>query len=183
VVSILTIWSLCNNIHSVSLLYLLIVRIWYLMIYLLTAIGLSPSGSTHLHTNNTQNNTNNNWTTQIQTNAEEYGQCPVFASFTLAFALQLRKKHGKTSVRVRKISVRLRKISVKVQYTYTKNTHTLQKLLFNFNTREIQMKTLKVRYKFETQLNCLVSWQQWYSWVEEWLTGGSTMQECNTTAQ
>jgi tRNA A37 threonylcarbamoyladenosine modification protein TsaB len=27
-------------------------------------------------------------------------QCPVFASHTLAFALQLRKKHGKTSVRV-----------------------------------------------------------------------------------
>jgi len=31
-----------------------------IMIYLLTAIGLSPGGSTHLHTNNTQNNTNNN---------------------------------------------------------------------------------------------------------------------------
>jgi len=29
------------------------------MIYLLTAIGVSPGGSTHLHTNNTQNNTNN----------------------------------------------------------------------------------------------------------------------------
>ena len=29
------------------------------MIYLLTVIGLSPGGSTHLHTNNTQNNTNN----------------------------------------------------------------------------------------------------------------------------
>jgi hypothetical protein len=26
--------------------------------------------------------------------------CPVFASYTLAFALQLRKKYGKTSVRV-----------------------------------------------------------------------------------
>jgi hypothetical protein len=26
--------------------------------------------------------------------------CPVFASCTLAFALQLRKKHGKTAVRV-----------------------------------------------------------------------------------
>jgi hypothetical protein len=26
--------------------------------------------------------------------------CPVFAGFILAFALQLRKKHGKTSVRV-----------------------------------------------------------------------------------
>jgi hypothetical protein len=28
---------------------------------------------------------------------------PLFASFILAFALQLRKKHGKTSVRVRKV--------------------------------------------------------------------------------
>jgi hypothetical protein len=28
------------------------------------------------------------------------GPCPVFASYTLAFALQLRKKHGKTSVMV-----------------------------------------------------------------------------------
>jgi hypothetical protein len=26
---------------------------------------------------------------------EECGPCPVFASYTLAFALQLRKKHGK----------------------------------------------------------------------------------------
>jgi len=50
---------------------------------------------------------------------EECGPCPVFTSFALAFALQLRKKHGKTSVRVRKTSVR-------VQYTYYQNTHTLQ---------------------------------------------------------
>ena len=48
---------------------------------------------------------------------EECGPCPVFASFTLAFALQLRKKHGKTSVRVRKTSVRVRKISVRVRKT------------------------------------------------------------------
>jgi hypothetical protein len=34
------------------------------------------------------------------------------------FALQLRKKQAKTSVRVRKTSVRLRKTSVTVQYTY-----------------------------------------------------------------
>jgi len=34
----------------------------------------------------------NNW--------EECRPCPVFAGFTLAFALQLRKKHRKTSVRV-----------------------------------------------------------------------------------
>jgi len=57
---------------------------------------------------------------------EECGLCPVFASFTLAFALQLRKKHGKTSVRVRKTSVRLRETSVRVEYTYYQNTHTLQ---------------------------------------------------------
>jgi hypothetical protein len=34
---------------------------------------------------------------------KKFGKCrpgPVFASFTLAFALQLRKKHGKTSGRV-----------------------------------------------------------------------------------
>jgi hypothetical protein len=41
-------------------------------------------------------------TTQIPTNVEECGSCPAFASFTLAFALQLGKKHEKTSVRVMK---------------------------------------------------------------------------------
>jgi hypothetical protein len=76
------------------------------MIYLLTAIGLLPGGSMHLHTNNTQNNTNNNGTTQIQANVEVCVPCPVFASFTLAFALQLRKKarknlsQGKKNLRV-----------------------------------------------------------------------------------
>ena len=68
------------------------------MIYLLTASGLSPGGSTHLHTNNTENNTNNNRTTQITNNVEECGPCPVFASFTLAFALQLRKKARKNLI-------------------------------------------------------------------------------------
>jgi hypothetical protein len=82
------------------------------MIYLLTAIGLSPGGSTHLHTNNTWNNTNKNRTTQITTNVEECRPCPVFASFTLEFALQLRKKHGKTAVRVRKTSVRVQYYTV-----------------------------------------------------------------------
>jgi hypothetical protein len=82
------------------------------MIYLLTAIGLSPGG-THLHTNTTWNNTNNNRTTQI-TNVEEWGPWPLFASFVLAFTSKLRKKRGKTSVRVRKTSVRLRKTSFRV---------------------------------------------------------------------
>jgi len=68
----------------------------------------------------------NNRTTQITINVEECGPCPVFASFTLAFALQLRKKDGKPSVRLKKTSVRLRKTSVRVQYTYYQNTHILQ---------------------------------------------------------
>jgi hypothetical protein len=97
------------------------------MIYLLTAIRLSTGGSTHLHTNNTEKNTNNR-TTQITTNVEECGPCPVSASFTLEFALQLRKKHGKPSVRIRRTSITLRKTSFTVQYTYYQNTHTLQNL-------------------------------------------------------
>jgi hypothetical protein len=97
-----------------------------ILIYLLTTVGLSPGGSTQLHTNNTQNNTNNNRKTQITNNVEECEPCPVFASFTLAFALQLRAKHGKTSVRLAKTSVRLAKISVRVEYTYYQNTHTFQ---------------------------------------------------------
>jgi hypothetical protein len=48
--------------------------------------------STHLHTNSTQN--------KKKKKKEQCGPCPALASYTLAFALQLRKKHGKTSVRV-----------------------------------------------------------------------------------
>jgi hypothetical protein len=63
------------------------------MIYLLTAIGLSSGGSTHLHTNSTQNNTNNNRATQIQTNVEECGPCHVFASFYPGICLTTEEKH------------------------------------------------------------------------------------------
>jgi hypothetical protein len=74
-------------------------------IYMSTAIGLTPGGSTHLHINSTQNITINNKTTQI-TNLEECWPCPVFANYTLAFALQLREKHGKTSVTVHTVQTR-----------------------------------------------------------------------------
>jgi len=70
------------------------------MIYLLTAIGLSPSGSnTHLHTNNTQNDTKQTICRTTQ-QLDESGPCPVLASYTLVIVLQPRKKHGKTSFRV-----------------------------------------------------------------------------------
>jgi predicted secreted Zn-dependent protease len=60
------------------------------------------SYSTHLHTNSTHNTENRTYIT-IKRKGRTYGKCgpcPAFASYTLAFTLQLRKKHGKTSVRV-----------------------------------------------------------------------------------
>jgi len=64
--------------------------------YLSTAIGFTPVGSStiHIYTQTIHR------TTQIATNLEDCRPCPVFASITLAFALQLRKMHGKISVGV-----------------------------------------------------------------------------------
>jgi uncharacterized integral membrane protein len=63
-------------------------------IYFLTAIELTLGGSStvHIYTQTVHRTTQLIW--------EGCGPCPVFASYTLAFVLQLRKKHGKTSVRV-----------------------------------------------------------------------------------
>jgi hypothetical protein len=38
----------------------------------------------------------NKLTLRFFTQLQECGPCPIFASYTLAFALQLRKKHRKT---------------------------------------------------------------------------------------
>jgi hypothetical protein len=77
------------------------------MIYLFTAIGLTPSDSStvHIYTQTIHRTTQSTQTIQITmqlTNWEECGPCSVSASYALAFALQLREKHGKTSVRVAK---------------------------------------------------------------------------------
>jgi hypothetical protein len=66
--------------------------------------------STHSHTNNTNDTENGTYITvkklgtsitikKFKTNLESMGR-PVFASYALSFALRLRKKHGKPSVRV-----------------------------------------------------------------------------------
>jgi len=47
-------------------------------------------------------------------------------SFTLAFAVQLRKKHGKTSVII--------------QYTYYQNTHTHTHITKQYKTTTVQIK-------------------------------------------
>jgi len=64
------------------------------LIYLLSAVGLTPGGSSavHIYTQTVHK------TTQLI--RERWGPCLVFASYNLAFALQLVKNHGKPSVRV-----------------------------------------------------------------------------------
>jgi len=47
----------------------------------------------------------------------KYEPCPVFASFTLVFALQLREKYGKTSVMVTKPQLGYGKTLVRVRNT------------------------------------------------------------------
>ena len=64
------------------------------MMYLLNVIELTPGGSStvHIYTQKIHRTTQLIW--------EECGPYPIFASFTRAFTLQLRKKHGKPSVSV-----------------------------------------------------------------------------------
>jgi len=61
---------------------------------LLTAIGLTPDvdSTVHTHTKAVHRTTQIIW--------EECGPFPVFVRYTLAFSLQLRKKHRWPSVRV-----------------------------------------------------------------------------------
>jgi hypothetical protein len=95
----LAIWNLWRVKETGKIYY------YYYYCYYLTAVVLTPR--IHLHTNSTQNTedgTHITITRKKKTNTrEKIGKCwpcPVFGSYTLAFTLQLRKKHGKTSVRV-----------------------------------------------------------------------------------
>jgi len=76
------------------------------MIHLLTATGLSPGGGStvHIYTQTIHRTTQNKQYTEQHNNLGECGPCPVLGSYTLVFALQLRKKHRKTSVRVADLS-------------------------------------------------------------------------------
>jgi len=64
----------------------------YDTIYQLIAIGLSPGGSStvHIYTQTTHRKTQNKQYLEQYNNLGEGGPCPVLASYTLAFALQLR---------------------------------------------------------------------------------------------
>jgi hypothetical protein len=84
-------WKICS------------IPFWYDLY--LTAIGLILDGSSTVHNYTqtihiTKQSTRTIYRTIQFTNWVECGPCPVFARYTLVFALQPRKKHVKTSVRV-----------------------------------------------------------------------------------
>ena len=58
------------------------------------------SSTIHIYTQTIHRTTQNEKYIEQHNNLGEFGPCPVLATYTLAFALQLGKKHGKTSVRV-----------------------------------------------------------------------------------
>jgi hypothetical protein len=111
-------YQICHEFKSlISFLYFLFDMIWYDIFDNWNWVKTGGRGTVHIYTQTIHT------TTQITTNLEECPPCPIFASFTPAFALQLRKKHGKTSVKAVELW----------QYTYyilpkhphiTKPTHT-----------------------------------------------------------
>ena len=128
----------------VKLLILISILILILMC-LLNANGLTPGVSSMLHiytqtihrtiqlttlvgwlsgirTQSGQTKTNDELTAQkLSPKWEECGPCPVFASYTLAFALQLRKKHRKTfSQGSRRVPVGTMKTECTEQNTHSK---------------------------------------------------------------
>ena len=60
-----------------------------ILIYSLTAIGLSPGGSStvHIYTQIIHRTTKNKQYIEQHNNLGQCGPCPILASFTLAFAL------------------------------------------------------------------------------------------------
>ena len=57
------------------------------------------SSTVHIYTQTIHRTKQNKQYIEQHNNLGECGPCPVLARFTLAFALQLKKKHGKTLVR------------------------------------------------------------------------------------
>jgi hypothetical protein len=81
----------------------------HIYIYILTAIGLTLGGSSTVHIYTQTINR-----TQITSNLEECGPCPVFASFTLAFAFTT---EGKTRKTLSQGSRRMPAGTMKTEYT------------------------------------------------------------------
>jgi cyclopropane fatty-acyl-phospholipid synthase-like methyltransferase len=103
----------------------------YDMIYLLTAVVLSPGGSTHLHTNNIQNNTNNNQTTQIQTKCGKVRSVNRLCEFYPGSCLTTEKKASKNLSQSKKNLSQVEKILSHYTVCILPKTSTHYKTLTN----------------------------------------------------
>jgi phosphatidylserine decarboxylase len=90
------------------------------MVYLLPAIGLSPGGSTHLHTNTAQNNTNNNQTTLSAVRAPSLRVLPWHLPYDWGKARKNLSQGKKNLNQVKE------NLSLSTIYILPKNIHTLQ---------------------------------------------------------
>jgi hypothetical protein len=98
-------------------------------------------------------------TTQIQTNVVECGPCPIFASFTLAFALQLRKRHGKTSVTVQYTYYQEHPHITKPSQTNTLQTPLIHTLQNNIKPPQYKLKQNAYRKRYDQeQINTSFPW-------------------------
>jgi predicted metal-binding protein len=71
------------------------------------------------------------------------GPCPVFASYTPAFALQLRKKHAKTSVRLAACTLK----ADTVQYKNNEQYNTQKKTVTQSSTLSQNNKKHRIHYR------------------------------------
>jgi hypothetical protein len=132
--------------------------IWYDMIYdmirydILTAIEVDSRWqqcSTHIHTNSTQNNTNDNRTTQITTNVEECGPCPDFAKLYPGIWLTTEEKTQKYLSQGKKNLRQVKKnLSQSTVHILPKHTHILQNP--HTHTHTLQNNIKPSQYKLTT---------------------------------
>jgi hypothetical protein len=125
----------------------------------LTAVGLTPGGSStvhiwltpggsstvHIYTQTVHRIQRTEHTTIRRKKFGNWGLCPIFVSYTLAFALQLRKKNGKPSVRVVEKCPDI-PVAV-VQYTFTHKQYTEQ-----HNETEIKLNYIVNQPSCDTRL-------------------------------
>jgi hypothetical protein len=120
------------------------------MIYLLTAIGLSPGGSStvHIHTQTIHR------TTQITTNVERVWAVSRLCEFYPGICRTTEEKARKTLSQGKKNLSQVKKTSVTIQYTYYQKhphitkpsqTHTLQNPLIHTLQNNIKQPQYKLK--------------------------------------
>jgi hypothetical protein len=142
---------------------------------------LSPGGSTHLHTNNKQNNTNNNRTTQITNSVEERGPCPDFASFYPGICLttekKARKNHSQGKRNFSQVNKNLSQGTVYIVCCMVEVSATVRSLVqrspAECGVSECDRETSQRRPKPNRAVEQLVGWGGWVKNIYNIYLGGA----------